>query len=144
MQRKRRTQPGNNNSRKHGIYAKSLDAVVAPGVHCHDADPTLIPVLLHLQAILCRNSTIIQRWSAPAGTNQAKTPESTKTLPERIEAKTTPSPPTPASKRHPKVNHFLPVFDETNQPRLCQKRLLHCVQDHIWNIVVEEGVVFGS
>ena len=88
--------------------------------------------------------TITGRWSAPAGTNQAKTPESTKTLPERIEAKTAPSTPAPTSKRHQKMKQFSPFFNETNQPRLCQKRLLHCVQDHIWNIVVEEGVVFGS
>jgi len=61
--------------------------------------------------------TIARQSSKPAGTNQAKTPKSTQTLPERIEAKTAPSPPAPASEEDQKMKSFLPVFNETNQPR---------------------------
>jgi len=74
-----------------------------------------------------RNALIANthHWETPDGTNQAKTPENTKTLPERIEAKSAPSSPTPASKSHPKVKHFLPVFNETNQPRSSRENILH-------------------
>ena len=120
IKRKRRNRSGNNNARQHGICATSLDDAAAQAIHCYEAKTSLASVLLRLQTALRRYNAIVRRRSKPAGTNQAKTPESTKTLPERIEAKTAPSPPTPASKRHQKVKQFLPVFNETNQPGSCR------------------------
>ena len=120
---KRKNHPGNNNARQKCIYAKSLDTVAAPGVHGHDAKPALVLIHLRLQALLRRKNAMGRRWSAPDGTNQAKMPESAQNLPEQIEAKTAPSPPTPTSEEDQKVKQFLPVFNETNQPHSSRERI---------------------
>ncbi len=179
--RKRGAQPGNNNARKHGLYAKSLDDAEVQGVRraecLHNGDPALVLIRLRLQTALRHNPSntralrearqLINRWfnrkyhldgeekaifrvfvsntlvsiarkmSGPAGTNQAKMPESHQNLPERIEAKTAPSPPTPASKRQQKVKPFLPVFNETNQPRSSRERLIKDFQDDKWGMEVK-------
>ena len=128
---KRKQHPGNNNARQKCIYAKSLDTVAAQGVHYHYTNPALTaPLNLRLQAILRRKNAIGRRRSAPDGTNQAKMPESTQNLPEQIEAKTAPSPPTTASEEDLKMKPFLPVFNETNQPPSSRERihsLLHII-----------------
>ena len=137
---KRRNYPGNNN-RKHGIYTKSLNAAAAQGVHRHDAEPALALIFLRLRANPCRDIVINRRSSIPAGTNLAKIPESAKKLTERIEAKTAPYPPIPASNRHKKMKHFLPFFHETNQLRSCRERLFHFDQDDWGTVAKESGVL---
>jgi len=76
--RKRNAHPCNNNARQHGIYATPLDTAAAQSVHCYEAKTPLAPILLCLQTALRRYNAIVRRRSKPAGTNQAKTPESKK------------------------------------------------------------------